>query len=90
MEVSPAYFHDRQNECDNLKSDTWAHRLNACMMATANADEFTGGTFDAMNGMFLDVLAAVARKDYDDRRLRQAQGQAKAMTQGKYKGRLET
>jgi len=34
--------------------------------------------FDAINGMMLDVLAAVARKDYEDRRRRQAQGQAKA------------
>jgi DNA invertase Pin-like site-specific DNA recombinase len=37
--------------------------------------------------MLLDVLAAVARKDYDDRRRRQAQGQAKA--EGRYKGRAE-
>ena len=28
--------------------------------------------------MLLDVLAAVARKEYDDRRRRQAEGQAKA------------
>ena len=34
----------------------------------------------------LDVLAAVAGKDYEDRRRRQAQGQAKA--EGKYKGRI--
>ena len=32
--------------------------------------------FAAVNGMMLDVLAAVARKDYEDRRRRQAQGQA--------------
>ena len=49
------------------------------MMATANADEFTGRMFEAINGMLLDMLAAVVRKDYDDRRRRQAQGQAKAM-----------
>jgi DNA invertase Pin-like site-specific DNA recombinase len=35
------------------------------------------------------MLAAVARKDYDDRRRRQAQGQAKARAEGKYKGRPE-
>jgi DNA invertase Pin-like site-specific DNA recombinase len=34
--------------------------------------------FEVINGMLLDMLAAVARKDYDDRRRRQAQGQAKA------------
>jgi DNA invertase Pin-like site-specific DNA recombinase len=43
--------------------------------------------FEAINGMMLDMLAAVARKDYDDRRRRQAQGQAKA--KGRYKGRPE-
>jgi len=37
------------------------------MMATKHADEFTGRMFEAINGMLLDMLAAVARKDYDDR-----------------------
>lgn len=59
------------------------------MMATANRDEFTGRMFEAINGMLLDMLAAVARKDYDDRRRRQAQGQAKAKAEGRYKGRAE-
>lgn len=58
-------------------------------MATANADDFTARMFDAINGMMLDMLAAVARKDYEDRRRRQAQGQAKARAQGLYKGRKE-
>jgi DNA invertase Pin-like site-specific DNA recombinase len=59
------------------------------MMATATGDEFTGRMFEAINGMLLDMLAAVARKDYDDRRRRQAQGQAKAKAEGRYKGRPE-
>jgi DNA invertase Pin-like site-specific DNA recombinase len=59
------------------------------MMATNAADEFTGRMFEAINGMMLDMLAAVARKDYDDRRRRQAQGQAKAKAEGRYKGRPE-
>jgi DNA invertase Pin-like site-specific DNA recombinase len=59
------------------------------MMATNTADEFTGRMFEAINGMLLDMLAAVARKDYDDRRRRQAQGQAKAKAEGRYKGRPE-
>ncbi len=50
-------------------------------------DEFTARMFAAINAMMLDVLAAVARKDYEDRRRRQAQGQAKAA--GLYKGRRE-
>jgi DNA invertase Pin-like site-specific DNA recombinase len=58
-------------------------------MANAKSDEFTARVFEAMNAMILDVLAAVARKDYDDRRRRQAQGQAKAKAEGRYKGRPE-
>ena len=42
----------------------------------APSDDFTARMFGAINAMLLDVLAAVARKDYDDRRRRQAQGQA--------------
>ncbi|GJD59623.1 hypothetical protein MTDSW087_05832 [Methylobacterium dankookense] len=59
------------------------------MMATAQTDEFTSRMFQAINGMMLDMLAAVARKDYEDRRRRQAQGQAKAKAEGRYKGRQE-
>jgi DNA invertase Pin-like site-specific DNA recombinase len=59
------------------------------MMATKAGDEFTGRMFEAINGMLLDMLAAVARKDYVDRRRRQAQGQAKAKAEGRYKGRPE-
>ena len=39
--------------------------------------------------MMLDMLAAIARKDYEDRRRRQAEGQAKAQAAGKYQGRPE-
>lgn len=55
----------------------------------APADEFTRRMFAAVNGMMLDVLAAVARKDYVDRRRRQAQGIAKAKAEGVYRGRQE-
>ena len=55
----------------------------------APPDEFTGRMFAAVNAMMLDVLAAVARKDYEDRRRRQAEGQAKAKAAGLYKGRRE-
>lgn len=53
------------------------------------ADDFTSRMFEALNSMMLDMLAAVARKDYDDRRRRQAQGQARAKAEGRYKGRPE-
>jgi DNA invertase Pin-like site-specific DNA recombinase len=52
-------------------------------------DEFTRRMFAAINAMLLDMLAAVARKDYEDRRRRQAQGIAKAKTAGAYRGRPE-
>jgi DNA invertase Pin-like site-specific DNA recombinase len=45
--------------------------------------------FDAINGMLLDMLAAIARKDYEDRRRRQKQGQDRARAEGKYTGRPE-
>ncbi|KQT65841.1 MULTISPECIES: recombinase family protein [unclassified Aureimonas] len=63
--------------------------LPASWMLTAPTDEFTGRMFAAVNGMMLDVLAAVARKDYEDRRRRQAQGQERAKAAGGYKGRPE-
>ena len=52
-------------------------------------DEFTERMFAAVNGMMLDMLAAVARKDYEDRRRRVTQGQAKAKAEGRYTGRKE-
>jgi DNA invertase Pin-like site-specific DNA recombinase len=45
--------------------------------------------FAAINAMMMDMLAAVARKDYDDRRRRVAEGQTKAKEAGVYKGRPE-
>lgn len=51
------------------------------------SDEFTQRMLSAINGMMLDMLAAVARKDYEDRRRRQSEGIAKAKMDGKYKGR---
>ncbi|WP_245331099.1 helix-turn-helix domain-containing protein [Mesorhizobium sophorae] len=58
-------------------------------MMLKTEDAFTGRMFDSINGMLLDMLAAIARKDYDDRRRRQAQGIAKAKAEGKMKGRPE-
>lgn len=52
-----------------------------------NNDEFTQRMLAAINGMMLDMLAAVARKDYEDRRRRQSEGIVKARIDGKYKGR---
>ena len=55
----------------------------------ALTDDFTARMFAAVNSMMLDVLAAVARKDYEDRRRRQAEGTARAKASGLYKGRPE-
>ncbi|MBB2681895.1 UNVERIFIED_ORG: DNA invertase Pin-like site-specific DNA recombinase [Rhizobium esperanzae] len=59
------------------------------MMATADKDDIHSRMMDAINGMMLDMLAAIARKDYDDRKRRQAQGIVKAKAEGRYKGRPE-
>jgi DNA invertase Pin-like site-specific DNA recombinase len=56
-------------------------------MTVSASDDFTGRMLDAVNSMLMDMLAAVARKDYDDRRRRQAEGIIKAKAQGVYKGR---
>lgn len=82
---------------ERLKGEIAARRVRVValdlptswMMATNSGDEFTLRMFDAINGMMLDMLAAVARKDYEDRRRRQAQGQARAKEEGRYKGRPE-
>ena len=55
----------------------------------STGDEFTRRMFSAINTMMLDMLAAVARKDYEDRRRRQAQGIQKAKDDGAYRGRPE-
>ena len=57
------------------------------MGAQGNTDSFTASIIQAVNSMLLDMLAAVARKDYEDRRRRQLQGIEKAQTAGKYKGK---
>ncbi len=58
-------------------------------MAVSSTDEFTARMSEAINNMMLDMIAAIARKDYEDRRRRQKQGIAKAKEQGLYKGRPE-
>lgn len=50
-------------------------------------DEFTRSMINAINSMMMDMLAAIARKDYQDRRRRQLEGIQKAKEEGKYQGR---
>ena len=58
-------------------------------MASADRDDISARMIEAVNGMMLDMLAAFARKDYEDRKRRQAQGIAKAKDRGVYRGRPE-
>lgn len=63
--------------------------LPTSLKLAAAQDEFTGRMTEAVNAMLLDMLAAISRKDYEDRRRRQAQGIVKAKALGKYAGRPE-
>lgn len=81
---------------DKLKSEIRAKqvRVVALDLPTSHqlasaGDDFTSRMLDALNGMMLDMLAAIARKDYEDRRRRQSQGIEKAKASGKFKGRPE-
>ncbi|MCY1535966.1 putative transposon DNA-invertase [compost metagenome] len=57
------------------------------LLSPTKTDAFTGRMLAAINDMLLDMLAAVARKDYEDRKRRTAEGREKAKASGLYKGR---
>jgi DNA invertase Pin-like site-specific DNA recombinase len=63
------------------------HTSHAALTKSDATDDFTKGMIKAVNGMLLDMLAVVARKDYEDRRRRQAEGINTAKAKGVYKGR---
>lgn len=56
-------------------------------MRDTQGDEITGRMLAAINSMLVEMMAAIARKDYEQRRERQAQGIQKAKAAGKYQGR---
>lgn len=56
-------------------------------MRDTKGDEFTDRMLGAINSMLVEMMAAIARKDYEQRRERQAQGIQKAKAEGKYQGR---
>jgi DNA invertase Pin-like site-specific DNA recombinase len=80
---------------ERLKSEIHSRRIKVVALdlptswelIKPSSDEIQGRILDAINSMMLDMLAAFARKDYDDRRRRQAEGIHKAKTEGRYKGR---
>lgn len=55
------------------------------VFGAGQTDAFTSAMLGAVNGMLLDMLAAISRKDYEDRRRRQAQGIA--ANRHKFRGR---
>jgi DNA invertase Pin-like site-specific DNA recombinase len=81
---------------ETLKAEIAAKRVRVVALdlptshqLASPGDDFTGRMLDAINGMMLDMLAAIARKDYEDRRRRQLQGIENAKAKGTYKGRPE-
>jgi DNA invertase Pin-like site-specific DNA recombinase len=83
-------------DCEKLQADLKAKRMRVVALDLPTSwqvinggDEFSQRMADAINGMMLEMLAAFARKDYEDRRRRQAQGIAKAKAEGRLKGRPE-
>jgi DNA invertase Pin-like site-specific DNA recombinase len=52
-----------------------------------STDIATAGILKAINSLLMDILAITARKDYEDRRRRQAEGIQQAQAQGKYQGK---
>lgn len=82
---------------EKLKAEIAAKRVRVValdlptshQLIQSGGDEFSTRMLDAINGMMLDMLAAIARKDYEDRRRRQTQGIEKAKASGAYKGRPE-
>jgi DNA invertase Pin-like site-specific DNA recombinase len=81
---------------ERLKSEVGAQKVRVVALdlptswqMVGNGDQFMTRMAEAINSMLLDMLAAVARKDYEDRRRRQAQGIAKAKREAKYRGRPE-
>jgi DNA invertase Pin-like site-specific DNA recombinase len=87
--LSDADWKRLRSELDARRVRVVALDLPTSWMMATQSDEFTARMFAAVNAMMLDVLAAVARKDYEDRRRRVAQGQAKAKAEGRYRGRPE-
>lgn len=82
---------------DTLKATIYSKRVRVVAldlptswaMASADRDDISARMMEAVNGMMLDMLAAFARKDYEDRKRRQAQGVVNAKDRGVYRGRPE-
>ncbi|MCW8346025.1 recombinase family protein [Vibrio sp. ZSDZ65] len=68
-------------------------KVVACDVATSfkvlehTQDEMQQRVLESVNSMLIEILAATASKDYEDRRRRQREGIEKAKNHGKFKGR---
>ena len=87
--LSEADWKRLRQEIDSKQLRVVSMDLPTSWSLATGTDEFSGRMLAAVNGMMLDMLAAISRKDYEDRRRRQAEGIAKAKTQDRYKGRPE-
>ena len=76
-----------KTQIDNKGLRVVALDLPTSHVVLAAKGEFMQSMMKAINGMMLEMLTAIARKDYTDRRRRQAEGISKAKAEGAYKGR---
>lgn len=87
--LSDADWRRLRAEIDARQVRVVALDLPTSWQLAEGGDEFTARMFQAINSLMLDMLAAVARKDYGDRRRRQAEGIAKRKAGAGYAGRPE-
>ena len=87
--LNPADWDTLKQMLSEKKLSVVSKELPTSYMAfqSEGSTEFTSSMLQAINAMLLDMLAAIARKDYEDRRHRQQQGIARAKAEGKYLGR---
>lgn len=58
-------------------------------MVEMAGNDLTSGILRAVNAMLIDILATMARQDYETRRKRQQQGIERAKSEGIYIGRAK-
>ncbi|WP_444889320.1 recombinase family protein [Microbulbifer sp. DLAB2-AA] len=87
------------NDWSELKSQIQAKKLRIVSLdvptsylaldrgRVSNGDQVIEAILEAINNMLIDLMAAMARKDYESRQHRQRQGIEAAKKAGKYQGR---
>ena len=89
VSLNQAYWDSLKRMLSEKKLSIVSKELPTLYMAfqPESSTEFMSSVLQAINSMMLDMLAAIARKDYEDRRNRQMQGIARAKAEVKYVGR---